>query len=319
MKIKDKPALIFAIVSVAAFAAILAAGTIFDYDISLRFADLGSGQYHSDNAFARFFEIFGEIPVYLFLEYAAAVIFWNFFYFFKPPARYIGCGASALAVSFLSWVVPYRIHGYFVSLGSAAIKTDIGLVLFETGVGVALGMAALVGVMLSGKDNIKKQFVFAVYILATIALAQIFRVSKLVNKRVRYRAINAYGDESLFTPWYKFNGYPDSFKNLVALAGTEDAVKSFPSGHTLAGGAFFTLVALPYVFEKLSRAWWKTLFYAISFGYVATVAVARIIMGAHYFTDVFFALGVSFFSAEFMIWLLFRKKAVKPLCAYCRR
>ena len=317
MKVKDKSALIFAVAAVSAFAAILAIGTVFDYDISLRLADLERGSYYSDNAFARFFEIFGELPVYLFLDYAAAVFFWNFFYYFKSPLRYIGCGVSAVAISFLSWIVPYRIHGYVVSLGSAAIKTNLALALFEVGVGVALGTLSLIGVMFSGKDNIRKQFSFAVYIVSAIALAQIFRVLKIVNKRVRFRAINAYGDGDLFTPWYKYNGYPDSFKNISALAGTVDAVSSFPSGHTLAAGSVFTLVALPYVFEKLRGGWWKALFYAVSFGYVITVAVARIVMGAHYFTDVFFSLGVSFFAAEFALWLIFRKKAIKPLCVYC--
>ena len=308
--------IIYFFIALAAFAALMTAAAFFDYDISVLLADLKEGEYYSSNGFARFFEVFGEIPLYIFLCYAFAVVFWNAFYFGKPVVRYTVCAVCIAAVALCCYVVPARIHGYLVTLGSSVIEGKLALAAFEVITGMFIGMSVMVGVMFTGKENIRTQFSVAVIILFVAAFSQAAAQGiKAVNKRVRFRAINVYGGE--FTPWYRFNGYPESFRALVEVAGTKDAIKSFPSGHTTAAGIVFAAFAFPFAFRNLSSKRYSWMFFALPFLYAITVAVARIIMGAHYLSDVTFGFCLALLPSLFAVWLVYEKNAVKPLSVYC--
>lgn len=319
---KIKKATIGIISAIAVFAVLAILSGIFDLKISDAIADLKVGQYYSDNGFGRFFEVVGEIPLYLFICYAMSVIFWNGVYFGKGAVRIAACAISAVAIAFLCYFIPHRVNEYMGELGSA-IESKWAPIALGTASGVLIGGISLVGVMFTGRENIRKQLSFAVVILAVAVCSQVFTQGlKIINKRVRYRTINMYGvtdsisPRSWFTPWYHINGYPDSFKAIAELAG-EDAVKSFPSGHTTAAGITYTLIALPFVFEKLDNKWGKTAMLLIGLLYTGIVAVARIVMGAHYFSDVLIGGSVSFAFSVLAVWLIYGKKLPRRLAEYC--
>ncbi len=310
--------LIYSLSAVGIFTALALLSAFYDLQVSDALASLNGGEYFSSNGFAVAVEIFGEIPLYLFLSYAFSVIFWNAYYFGRPIVKY-GVGIPCvLAVALVSYFVPVRINEYFAELKITVIDSNALNTFFEVSIALALGVISLVGVMLSSKESIKKQLAFAVVILFTAAVSQLFTQGlKTVNKRVRYRAMNAVGSFELYTPWYKLNGYPESFKRLVDILGTDDAVRSFPSGHTTAAGITYSLIALPFTFKRLEGVKSKAIVYSIAIAYTGTVAIGRIVMGAHYFSDVLFGGSAAFACAAFAVWIIYHKKAVKPLNSYC--
>ena len=315
---KKRRALKYTVLLLAVFVVLMVFATLFDLDISKKLAVIEPGEYFSSDGFSRFFEIFGEIPLYLFLSYALSVIFWNAVYFAKPVVKYPVCIVAGLLVAAVCYVVPVRIHHYFLELNETVLDGKNQGFVFDLLITVTLGALSIAGVMFTGKKNIKKQLSIAVIILFVAAASQLFTQGlKLINKRVRYRAMNALGDFSYFTPWYSINGFPESFKGIVDALGTGDAVKSFPSGHTTSAGITFTLIAVPYVVRKLNDKIGKIIFYTISIAYTAVVAYARVRMGAHYCTDVLMGGGIAFLMSALSVWLFYRKRILKRLYNYC--
>ena len=96
----------------------------------------------------------------------------------------------------------------------------------------------------------------------------IINLMKTVWGRVRFRDLN--DSYEAFTAWYVING--------------DTGAHSFPSGHTGSAGVTYYLLFLPYVSEKWQKR--RYLCFAAAFVYTSTVAATRLIMGAHYLSDV---------------------------------
>lgn len=94
--------------------------------------------------------------------------------------------------------------------------------------------------------------------------------------RVRFRSMEApYAD---FTPWYILNGFNGNH--------------SFPSGHTAGAGVSYQMMLLPYVSEKCRKH--KTALFVTAFVFTSVVAFTRLVMGAHYLSDVTVGGTISF-------------------------
>lgn len=91
---------------------------------------------------------------------------------------------------------------------------------------------------------------------------------KTIWGRTRFRSMSApYSD---FTPWFKING--------------NNGNHSFPSGHTAGAGVSYQLMLLPLVSKKCREH--KTALFVTAFVFTSVVALTRLIMGAHYLSDV---------------------------------
>lgn len=86
--------------------------------------------------------------------------------------------------------------------------------------------------------------------------------------RERFRNLDR--EYSQFTPWYIINGF--------------NSKHSFPSGHTGGAAMSYLLMLLPFVSEKCRK--YKTALFFTGFFYTSVVALTRLIMGAHYLSDV---------------------------------
>jgi len=125
----------------------------------------------------------------------------------------------------------------------------------------------------------------------------------------RFRAINSDLGQTLindeasgvkgYTAWYVTNGQPsqailDSFKYTY---GVKDAFKSFPSGHTCSAGTVYALIMIPTLFgytgKKEKRAA-TVACWVVPIVYTALVAISRIMVGAHYMSDVTFGCTLAF-------------------------
>ena len=308
---------------VAVFVALLVVASFYDLQISeaLTKGSLEKWEYYSTNQFALFFEVMGDSIVYL-AGGTASLIFVcfaikmedgdGFLFVFKEiegTARKVF--KTCLIILFSAFAV-YEfyefVHDIFKYtdryLYAELLHYDIQFSLIRgylvaVQIVLALAFAGLIfGLMVRvKKEDISKLLKVAVVILLVEALyLALVGAIKTPIGRMRYRTMNAIDDFSYYTPWYKINGarhvgidgsiLKGDFNRDELLFGAEDTCKSFPSGHTYCSAMSFVLVCLPDLFEKFKKRWIKALCWILPALYTITVAVCRIVVGAHFLSDV---------------------------------
>ena len=314
----------------ALFAALLTVASLYDLQISeaLTKGSLKEGEYYSSNQFALLFEVLGDSVVYLAGGIASLIIVCTaikmqdgegflFFKQLKGAAYKIIKWAlivvfSAFAVyefyEFIHDIFKYTDRYLYAALIGSDVKfsLDSGY-LMAVQIILALAFAGLIFALLVKvkKEDIFKLLKVAVLILIVEALYLVLvGAIKTPIGRMRYRTMNALGDFSYYTPWYKINGarhvgisgsigHGDSGQSGL-LFGASDTCKSFPSGHTYCAATSFVLVCLPDLFEKFKKKWVKVLCWTVPAVYTLTVAVCRIVVGAHFLSDVLVGGTLSF-------------------------
>lgn len=228
--------------------------------IAAVFADLKLDILLNDpgNAAAVWFYNTGEIPCRLICPLAGAVIFYCCS---SKITRFAGFCASLGGSLYFG----YYFGGHFFSEENNLIFS----LLFGLGFGLVL---LFLFKWIQIPEKIKKPLAALAIAGIAVMAVQLLAVEamKYLWGRVRFRDLLAAGSYEAFTPWYVING----------LNGN----KSFPSGHTAGAAMSFLAMLLPYVSEKAQKH--KQLCFYIPFVYTCIVAVTRLIMGAHYLSDV---------------------------------
>lgn len=211
-----------------------------------------------ENAFAVWFYNTGEIPCRLICPLAGTVLLYCCS---SKIMRFIGtCVALGGSVYF-----GYYFGGHFFAEENNLIFS----IVFGSGFGLAL---IFLFRFIQIPEKIKKPL--AALAIAGIAVMAVqlsaVEAMKYLWGRVRFRDLLAAGNYDAFTPWYVINGINGN--------------KSFPSGHTAGAAMSFLAMLLPYVSEKAQKH--KQLCFYIPFVYTCIVAVTRLVMGAHYLSDV---------------------------------
>ena len=88
---------------------------------------------------------------------------------------------------------------------------------------------------------------------------------------------------------------------MMTFFGTTDACKSFPSGHTCAAGMSYGLIMLADSLGIKSKGK-RAALWICPILFTGIVAVSRIVVGAHFFSDVLMGGTISFLSV-----MLFRE------------
>ena len=317
-------------VFVAVFVALLTVASLYDLQISdaLTKGSLNEGEYYSSNRFALFFEVLGDSVVYIAGGIASVILVCaavkmtdgeRFLFVkelkgvaFKVIKTLMIIGFSAFAVyefyEVFHDVVKYTDRYLYAALIGSEVEFTL-----ESGYMVAaqiifaLVFAGLVFALLIRvkREDIFKLVKLAVLILMVEALYLVLvGAIKTPIGRMRYRTMNAIGDFSYYTPWYRINGARNvdingaivngSLDRPDVLFGATDTCKSFPSGHTYCAATSFVLICLPDLFERFKKMWVKALCWAIPAVYTVTVAVCRIVVGAHFMSDVLVGGTLSF-------------------------
>lgn len=128
-----------------------------------------------------------------------------------------------------------------------------------------------------------KTISIVIILLAIINPLIVVQLTKILSGRVRF--YNLASDYSNYTPWFLPPG--PSLKN-----------DSFPSGHTAIGWMF-----LPLLIQVRERKWndpVRILTALFVIGWGLFVAISRVVIGAHYASDVLFSTGVAVVAT---IWL----------------
>lgn len=211
-----------------------------------------------ENAFAVWFYNTGEIPCRLICPIAGTALLYccdNKFAKFVGVCISIGGGAY---------------FGYYFAKHFFTEENNLAF-------GIVYGIGFSIVLILTAKFiKIPEQLKKPVAVLAIAGIAvmavQLSAVEgmKYLWGRVRFRDLLAAGSYDAFTPWYIINGINGN--------------KSFPSGHTAGAAMSFLAMLLPYVSKRAHAH--RQLCFILPFVYTCVVAVTRLVMGAHYLSDV---------------------------------
>ena len=315
VKIKN---LVYCGVLFLVFISLMLIGSFYDLQISNAVVSLPDNSILSRNFFGVFFEIIGEMPFYLIVATAAALIFNNFNRRKECKYSLIVKIMMVLVSVGMIFYMNYKLFKYLSQhfnfdhlLGNA---TDY-VAYFLLGVCLTAVIFYLTSKLSSTFLN--KTIQWCIVILGTALLSQVLtHTVKGLAGRPRYRAMHMLHDFSLYKNWYEFSESKLT-EDMVAMYGaTSSWFKSFPSGHTSAASLVVVLTAIPSIFERLNNKKFKILFHVIPFAYIFCVAFSRIVVGAHFLTDVTvggFLTIASYYIIAFLCEKVFTKVKIQPL------
>ncbi len=287
------------IIVVLIFAATLALATLGDLQISHALADLEDGKYYSKNFFAVLFEIIGETPVYILpsialwviIRYVRIVASWKDG---LKVAAYVVC---IIAIVGLNFYGSHKVIKYLATHTALFKSETLKFVLTVIFTFIFAALWLFVATRFK-EENLESLAICSLIVIFTMGLSQVLvQGIKPFFGRARYRLMNLTNSFKEYTPWYKINGSREVSQELLALGAADDGYKSFPSGHTAAAGVTIAVLSLIDYFDLKKGA--KFALYFLTVGYTVTVGVSRIVMGAHYLSDV----TVGAFLAVFSFWV----------------
>lgn len=243
----------------------LLTGTFFDYQIS-------SALFNSSSLFGRFVEATGELPFEVTASIAGVML-----------VRCAGDGRKgSRGLAALGVLVNVGLVGYEI-LGSLHVGGK--LIAFQLVLTFALTIAGNVIAFRATRDATSqelKRWALMVLVVWTIQAIILNVIVKPLWSRPRMRVIEVtQGLE--FQPWWVI-GNPDKWA-YIANGVIKDGFKSFASGHTAHAAIGMMLAGLPAVAFKREPSRRRVVFWAAA-GVAALVAFGRIVIGAHFLSDV---------------------------------
>ncbi len=219
---------------------------------------------NTKNLFAIWLQNTGEMPGRLICPFAGTVLF------YAAANRWEKAAGFLLALGGSVYFGTYFGKYFFL---------EENQMLFSLVWGAGFGVSTLLAGSLIPQQLMKKLraaawigvIVMAVQLLCVEAL-------KYLWGRVRFRDLLAAGSYDAFTSWLHPNGINGN--------------KSFPSGHTAGAGMSYLMMLLPFCTERLKGR--ERLCALLPFAYTSLVALSRLIMGAHYLSDVAMGGAISF-------------------------
>lgn len=237
---------------------------------------------NSESVYGLLFVTLGEFPAYIILPMCGVIWFYADLGIKDRRLLIVARVASAILV----WL------GFFIwgAMGSRIIESPKVIELSALYSILFAFFTLLLGKYL--KINFTKYVRFAVFALFVMLVSLVLiRLIKIGWGRMRYRDMLKVGDFTGFTPWYIPNGYNGN--------------TSFPSGHTASACNIFIFVVL----FKGDRRYIAN---AIALLFVVLTMFSRIVVNAHFLSDVLIG-GLVSYLCYFIIKLLFeRKKSIIP-------
>ena len=227
---------------------------------------------HEEAGWAIWLERLGEFPGVLTAWLASAILMARGIQAERRGGGQTWCLVlGLLALLCFSLYIPNRYSYYFWD--SRGIRFSEWLIVFTITAFVVWG---ILRVMEEAEEEecreAAKRAAFALLVFAVIMVA--VHIMKGIWGRVRFRDMN--GSYELYTPWF------------IIVRGSSGT--SFPSGHT----ASAAMTALLIFVLPVSSRWTRNLLALASVLYTLAVAYSRVIVGAHFFTDTLFALGITY-------------------------
>jgi len=237
---------------------VLALGNL-DYTIS-------KAMISPDSIWANFFNMFGEMPAMLALLIGTAILYGSR----RQEAKWRNITGHIVSLpfmllfSFMVVIMPVRYYFEYVEKDIPALWMGIAALL-----AIALFIATLLIIKKLGAEKLRKaRKVGLILLILPIGEMLLVNVVKIIWARPRMRSITSVDE---FVHWYKING-----------PSTDEELKSFPSGHTANALVLLAYSVLLPFFEKIKKNW----FVAVSVVWGVAVAASRVVLGAHFLSDV---------------------------------
>ncbi len=232
---------------------LLLIGAFLDLPISLALFRPYSG-------FGRFFAVFGELPLFFVacLSSAMFLVNRNRFVGWQNLLSLAGFGLLMLLAAYL---------GVSLALGRLG-----GVSLLPWGLMAVVALCGL-SLLLARAFGVSPEARRAAAIGFLLVLMALFGINllKLLWGRLRFREMS---DPALqFTAWYVLKPFARS-----------DATMSFPSGHSANAATILWITLLPTFFPKARGKEW--LLWGVAIAWTGMVMLSRIIVGAHFLSDV---------------------------------
>ena len=297
--IKSKLALI---ISVAIFLAVFILATFFDLQISKVLVDLEDGEYLSKNLFGVIFEIIGELPLYLCIAVASIILMLKLLS--QKNSKICMLFAIVFAVGgvvgfYFTYQVLFEYLGEHLNFTNL-LEGFVDDILYAVAGAITLILVTPLFKKLSTK-TLNTLVYFAVVVFITAISSQLLTAGvKSFAGRARYRmmhVLSTTGIEdgfSYYTPWYVFNGKRAVPEIWQSLGVASNGFRSFPSGHTSSAAMTCVLLTLPSLFTALNAKKYKISIYAFAIGFPILVALSRVVVGAHFTTDVLAGGAITF-------------------------
>ena len=146
-----------------------------------------------------------------------------------------------------------------------------------------------------GKSNTSKPILWASLVFAGLVIIDLVPVGQIIKnlvRRPRFRICvdNSYGIQVSFINWWEpgnelYNSLVPTYESIIPSF--SEHFKSFPSGHT--GVAAILIFGLPFLSNIVPKLKDKeNLLFAIGMAYTVLMGFSRMLIGAHYLSDVSF-------------------------------
>ncbi len=301
-----KSKIIVMAVSAIVFLSAFTLATFYDFQISGAIARLTAGKYLSENAFGKFFETVGEMPMYIAGGFATANLLRASLCVKNNKLKYVLSILSFIAGVAIYYAMLIRATEYVFEHANALDKfEEFGLVIDLCTVAVGVGATLLTAFLAFKipKKHLKALVVFSIAVIVSAFVGQGFvQAVKSVVGRQRFRAIKVldyYGRNDLidYSKWFVINGKRSVTEEMLALGIATDGYKSFPSGHVCCWTYVFVVAFLPDFLglEENKRVKVKGILLVLATLTTLLLAYTRILVGAHYATDVLFSACWTYF------------------------
>lgn len=252
----------------------------YDLAISINITKLNSPFYE-------FFDDYGELPIYF-----GPILFGTIYYYLSNKTVYKFGSAAITAITY--FIAVYKVFDNKEILFNL---DSFKLILTLT--------TLLVLVNFWFFSKIKKENLYKIKDLALLGLlttavsALCMEIFKLSWGRVRFRDLTDGYTE--FTNLFTINGYTGN--------------KSFPSGHTNAATSCLLVSLICGRF--INRKWVRSLITIVCFGYICLVAFSRIVVSAHYASDVLVGFVIGLLTIIVLYYVLKRKGVIDVTSDKC--
>ncbi len=320
MKLSTKAKTIIAVsLFLVVLLTLILVATFLDYQISDLLTDgaLADGQYYANDFFGVLFECVGSMPIYLLAAFVCCILFWWCLKVFKKkPINIILAVVFAIGSVVALWftmkdAISYIFDQVFARANPNEFEMmdqfyhSAAVVGVEIVFALIMAALALIATKHFNEDTLKGLFKFCIAaVVAAVVANVLIMIIKDPVGRMRFRAINSIIGQDLiaggqvqgYTPWYITNGQQSDevLKRFELAYMVEDAFKSFPSGHTCAAGSMYALILLPEVVRFKRENVAKAVCWSVSIAFTMLVAISRIVVGAHYMSDVTFGGTIAF-------------------------
>ncbi len=254
----DKRSIIISTAVIAVLLGILSVGTL-DYRISVAMVDKSS-------TFGKIFRDIGELPAVFGMFLGVTILYGAR----QRRVMWKNILSSVIAIPFMllfSYSVFFMPARYIYEHTEGGIPTAVKYVIYA--LALVLFIAAVIVINRQKPEKVR-EYKKAGLVLLILIFTELILVNivKILWARPRMRSIQSIEQ---FKYWYQING-----------PSTSEELKSFPSGHVANA---FTLLAYSLFIPK-NKPTMKKWFIAFALLWGTLVAVSRIVIGAHFFSDV---------------------------------